>query len=85
MANDRDDGSVANPPTSKVSLICDAILAELLAQYPTTHTQSILTAHLSKVSPDIPAALRVIAQLKGIIRLYVGDIRRQLHSPSFSN
>jgi hypothetical protein len=52
-------------PISKVSIICDAILAELLAQYPTTHTQSILTAHLSKIPPDIPAALRVIAQLKG--------------------
>jgi len=51
---------------SKVSIICDAILAELLAQYPTTHTQSILTAHLSKISSCIPAALRVIAQLKGI-------------------
>jgi IKI3 family len=52
-------------PISKVSIICDAILAELLAQYPTTHSQSILTAHLSKIPPDIPAALRVIAQLKG--------------------
>lgn len=52
-------------PISKVSIICDAILAELLARYATTHTQSILTAHLSKNPPDIPAALRVIAQLKG--------------------
>jgi hypothetical protein len=49
----------------KVSIICDAILAELLAQYATSHTQSILTAHLSKIPPDNPAALRVIADLKG--------------------
>jgi hypothetical protein len=49
----------------KVSTICDAILAELLSQHPTTHTQSILTAHLSKIPPDVPSALRVIAQLKG--------------------
>ena len=53
----------------KISIICDAILAELQAQYSKTHTQSILTAHLSKVPPDIPAALRVIAQLKGSARL----------------
>lgn len=49
----------------KVSIICDAILAELQAQYAKTHTQSILTAHLSKIPPDVPAALRVIADLKG--------------------
>jgi elongator complex protein 1 len=56
--------AVATGPM-KVSIICDAILAELKAQYPKTHTQSILTAHLSKIPPDIPAALRVIAELKG--------------------
>lgn len=50
---------------AKVSVICDAILTELLAQYSKTHTQSILTAHLSKIPPDIPSALLVIAQLKG--------------------
>ena len=49
----------------KVSIICDAILAELQAQYAKSHTQSILTAHLSKIPPDVPAALRVIADLKG--------------------
>jgi hypothetical protein len=54
----------------KVSIICDAVLAELLTQYSKTHTQSILTAHLSKIPPDIPSALRVIAQLKGI---YLGN------------
>ena len=64
---------------SKVSTICDAILAELLAQYPTTHTQSILTAHLSKVPPDIPAALEVIAKLKGT------SIRRKLIRDNNSN
>jgi elongator complex protein 1 len=53
----------------KVNIICDGILAELQAQYSKTHTQSILTAHLSKVPPDVPAALRVIAQLKGSARL----------------
>jgi hypothetical protein len=50
----------------KVSIICDAVLAELLTQYSKTHTQSILTAHLSKIPPDIPSALLVIAQLKGV-------------------
>lgn len=50
---------------SKVSVICDAILEELVAQYATTHSQCILTAHLSKTPPDIPSALLVIAQLKG--------------------
>jgi hypothetical protein len=50
----------------KVSTICDAVLAELLTQYSKTHTQSILTAHLSKIPPDIPSALRVIARLKGV-------------------
>jgi IKI3 family len=49
----------------KVSVICDAILAELIAHYPATHSQSILTAHLSKIPPDIPSALLVIAKLKG--------------------
>ena len=54
----------------KVSIICDAVLAELSTQYSKTHTQSILTAHLSKIPPDIPSALRVIAQLKGV---YLGN------------
>ena len=55
-------------PVSKVSVICDAILKELLANYAMTHTQCILTAHLSKIPPDIISALRMIAKLKGIIR-----------------
>jgi elongator complex protein 1 len=76
------DGIKANS-VSKVSIICDAILAELLAQYPTTHTQSILTAHLSKIPPDIPAALRVIAQLKGIVIQSGGNNRQQFKSCSF--
>jgi len=53
----------------KVSAVCDAILAELLANCSSTHTQSILTAHLSKIPPDIPSALRVIAELKGCITM----------------
>ena len=53
----------------KVSAVCDAILAELLANYSSAHTQSILTAHLSKIPPDIPSALRVIAELKGCITM----------------
>ena len=53
----------------KVSAVCDAVLAELLANYSKTHTQSILTAHLSKIPPDIPSALRVIADLKGLLLL----------------
>ena len=75
-------GTKANS-VSKVSIICDAILAELLARYPTTHTQSILTAHLSKIPPDIPAALRVIAQLKGIVFQSRGNDRQQFKSCSF--
>jgi len=55
---------------STVSRICDAILAELNTNYPTTHSQSILTAHLSKLPPDMPAALQVIAHLKGILLIY---------------
>jgi len=55
---------------SKVSVICDAILEELLAHYATTHSQSILTAHLSKIPPEIPSALLVIAKLKGSHSLY---------------
>jgi elongator complex protein 1 len=76
------EGSKATS-VSKVSIICDAILSELLTQYPTTHTQSILTAHLSKIPPDIPAALRVIAQLKGIVHKSHDNNRRQFISRSF--
>jgi elongator complex protein 1 len=50
-----------------VSVICDAILEELLAHYSTTHSQSILTAHLSKIPPDIASAILVIANLKGTL------------------
>jgi elongator complex protein 1 len=76
----RTDGSnVSQSSISKVSAICDAILAELLVRYPTTHTQSILTAHLSKVPPDISAALKVIAKLKGT------SIRRKLIKDDNSN
>ena len=67
-----DESADAQTSISKVSIICDAILAELLAQHSTTHTQSILTAHLSKIPPDIPAALRVIAKLKGILSTLIG-------------
>jgi elongator complex protein 1 len=49
----------------KVSDVCNAVLAELLANYSSTHTQSILTAHLSKFPPDIPSSLKVIADLRG--------------------
>jgi elongator complex protein 1 len=52
-------------PESRVSIICDSILNELLANYATTHSQCILTAHLSKIPPDLPSALRTIAKLKG--------------------
>jgi len=55
-------------PASRVSVICDAILKELLANYAMTHTQCILTAHLSKIPPDIKSALCMIAKLKGIIQ-----------------
>jgi len=55
---------------STVSRICDAILAELNTNYPATHSQSILTAHLSKLPPDMPAALQVIAHLKGILLIH---------------
>lgn len=50
---------------SRVFVICDAILKELLANYVTTHSQCILTAHLSKIPPDIPSALQMIGKLKG--------------------
>jgi IKI3 family len=66
LANSEGGVDAGTPPISKVSMICDAILAELLANYSTTHIQSILTAHLSKIPADIPSALRVIAKLKGI-------------------
>ena len=56
-------------PASKVSIICHAILKELLANYATTHTQCILTAHLSKIPADIASALGMIAKLKGTIHL----------------
>jgi elongator complex protein 1 len=69
---------IVSPGTIKVSTICDAILAELLAKYAKTHTQSILTAHLSKIPPDIPSALRVIAQLKGSHFREVTNQRRRL-------
>jgi elongator complex protein 1 len=49
----------------KVTAVCDAVLGELQAHYASTHIQSILTAHLSKMPPDIPSALRAIADLKG--------------------
>jgi|SRR5271163_1101474 len=66
---------------STVSRICDAILAELTAHYPTTHSQSILTAYLSKLPPDMPAALQVIAQLKGILfSLSLTNIRFKFES-----
>ena len=57
--------SKSGDSVSKVSVICDAILEELLAHYSTTHSQSILTTHLSKIPPDIPSAILVIAKLKG--------------------
>jgi len=61
---------------SKVSVICDAILAVLLAHYPTTHFQSVITAHMSKIPPDIASALNVIAKLKGILFKAFTHVRR---------
>ena len=49
----------------KVSVVCDALLKVLLGGYANSHSQCILTAHLSKIPPDIPSALGMIAQLKG--------------------
>lgn len=51
--------------TGRVSVVCDAVLRVLLEGYAESHSQCILTAHLSKIPPDIPAALSMIAQLKG--------------------
>jgi elongator complex protein 1 len=49
----------------RVSVVCEAILKVLLTNYAQSHSHCILTAHLSKIPPDIPAALSMIAQLKG--------------------
>jgi elongator complex protein 1 len=49
----------------RVSVVCDAVLKVLLERYAESHSQCILTAHLSKIPPDIPAALSMIARLKG--------------------
>jgi elongator complex protein 1 len=78
--SDASSKSVVDKLQSKVSIICDAILAELTIRYSDTHTQSILTAHLSKLPPDVPSALQVIARLQGIPRHYNVDIRRKLGS-----
>ena len=49
---------------SKVNSICDAFLASLTVLTP-KHLQNIVTAHVSKLPPDLDSALQVIVKLRG--------------------
>ncbi|KAK9478600.1 IKI3 family-domain-containing protein [Lipomyces japonicus] len=53
--------SLSPSDDNKVNQVCDAILNVLIKSYTTTHTQSIITAHVCKQPPDVEAALILIA------------------------
>ena len=59
-----DGVSFSGKQTSKVNSICDAFLASLAVHTP-KHLQNIVTAHVSKISPDLDSALQVIVKLRG--------------------
>ena len=51
---------------SKVNRICDAFLVVLeQSQHKEDHLQNIITAHVSKIPPDLESGLEMIGRLQG--------------------
>ncbi len=51
---------------TKVNRICDGFLRVLKQpKYKDSHLQNVITSHVSKVPPDLEAALDLLAELQG--------------------
>ncbi|KAF2155672.1 IkappaB kinase complex, IKAP component [Myriangium duriaei CBS 260.36] len=55
--------STDNVKTSKVNHICDGFLKALDSRR-ATHLQNVVTSHVCKSPPDLPAGLRLVAELR---------------------